>query len=313
MIYHEHPVRKFLPTLERREPVIKDYSATKLLKECPLKYFLRMVVGKKRVKSDMETIFGWGTAVHLFMEKLYLLNGDFKEAFAAALKHYKPPKIDDKFSHLDMARFAQTCKALYEFYQKEQENKMVEIVGIEQPFNVALPDGTHIGGRFDMLFTRNGRLMIRDWKTTTKQANWFIPSLNPNDQPTRYTYAASRLAGWSTENPIKGKVDGVEFVIIENQKPNKSNAHPPKIVTTLVSKSHHDLIGWERDQIQVYKMLDLYRAADIWPRHENNCSWCDYNSVCRQPTEAAMTWELNNNYVTDFWDHTREDAAKGDD
>lgn len=296
---------------ERKEALIKDHSATKLFKECPRKYFLRIVIGKKREDPALKTIFGFGTAVHSLMEQLYLTNGDFKVAFTHALKHYKPPKIDDKFAHLDIARLSQTCKLMYEFWQKEQENKMVEIVGIEQPFNVTLPDGTQIGGRFDLLFTRNGRLLVRDWKTTTKQAAWFIPSLNPNDQPTRYTYAASRLAGWGPENLIKGKVDGVEFVIIENQKPNKSNNHPPKVVTTVVSKSIHELLAWERDQIHTYKLIDLCRTLDVWPMHENNCSWCDYASVCRQPTEDSMAWELKNNYITEFWDHTLDADERG--
>jgi hypothetical protein len=259
----------------------------------------------------MRTIFGWGTAVHSFMEHLYLTNGDFKIAFAKAFVHLKTPTPDDKFAHLDVARFSQTCKLLYEFWQKEDSNPMVEIVGIEQPFNITLPDGQQIGGRFDLLFTRNGRLLVRDWKTTTKQAAWFIPSLNPNDQPTRYTYAASKLAGWSIEHPLKGKVDGVEFVVIENQKPNKSNNHPPKLVTTLVSKSHHDLIEWENDQMQTHKLMELCRTLDVWPKHENNCSWCDYASVCRQSAPGSMEWELKTNFLTDFWDHTKDADERG--
>lgn len=304
MLTEEHPNIRFLPQFERKEPLIKDSSNTKLWKDCPRKYFLRAVLGFKLPKTELKVIFDWGTAIHMLMEKLYETEGNFQVAFTEALKIYSAPPLDSKWKHLDIARFSQTCKLLYEYYQKDSANPMIEVVNVEAPFNLALPDGTQIGGRFDMLFTRNNRLMVRDWKTTTKQANWFIPTLNPNDQATRYVYAASKLAGWSSDNP-KGKVDGIEFVIIENQSPTKSDNKPPKISTSLISKSHHELAEWEADQMFVYKQMALSRQLDMWPKHENNCTWCDFKSVCRQQTEGAIAWELRNNFIVEHWDMNR--------
>lgn len=310
MLTREHPNRKFLPTLERREPLIMDHSATKIYKECPRKYFYRIVVGRKLVNPALKVIFDWGNSIHMFMEVLYEY-GDFQRAFTAALKIYSAPPPDSKWKHLDITRLGQSCKLLYEFYQKEVELGQVEIKGIEQPFNITLPDGTQIGGRFDQIFTRNGRLLVRDWKTTTKQTSWFLPALNPNDQATRYAYAASRLAGWSRENPGKGKIDGIEFVVIENQSPTKSDNKAPKLSTNLIPKSIHELLQWEEEQMFIYKQMELNRLHDVWPMHENNCNWCDYRSVCRQQTDGSREWELKSNYAVDFWDHTRE--TKGDD
>lgn len=310
MLVREHHNRRFLPTLERREPLILDHSATKVFKECPRKYFYRIVLGRKKSDTSLTVIFSWGNAIHMFMEKLYLTNGDFKAAFASALSIYTPPPLDSKWSHLTLDRLTLTCKLLYEFYQKEENSGMVEVKGVEQPFNLALPDGTQIGGRFDQLFTRNGRLLIRDWKTTTKQTSWFLPSLNPNDQATRYVYAASKLAGWSSENPVKGKVDGIEFVVIENQSPTKSDPKHPKLSVNLISKSHHELITWEYEQMFIYKQMELCRNEDVWPMHENNCNWCDYRSACRQQTDGGIEWELKSNFIVDFWDHTREEKKE---
>lgn len=309
MLVHEHPKRRFLPTLERREPLIKDHSATKIFKECPRKYFYRIVVGRKLHNPTLKVIFDWGNAVHMLMEKLYEYEGDFQRAFTVALKIYSPPPPDSKWKHLDIQRFGMTCKLLYEFYLAEQNAGQVEVKGIEQPFNITLPDGTQIGGRFDQIFTRNGRLLVRDWKTTTKQTSWFLPSLNPNDQATRYAYAASRLAGWSRETPARGKIDGIEFVVIENQSPTKSDNKAPKLSTNLIPKSIHELLDWELDQMFIYKQMEFCRQEDIWPMHEHNCTWCDYRSVCRQQTDGSREWELKSNYVVDFWDHTREDKT----
>jgi len=309
MLTEEHPTRRFLPQFERKEPLIKDHSVTKLWKDCPRKYFYRTVLGFKAPKEELRTIFDWGTAIHMLMEKLYESEGDFQLAFTAALKIYSAPPRESKWKHLDISRFSQTCKLLFEFYQKDVANPLNEVVNVEAPFNIALPDGTQIGGRFDMLRTNNGRLIVRDWKTTTKQASWFIPSLNPNDQATRYVYAASRLSGWTNDNP-KGKVDGIEFVLVENQSPTKSDQKPPKIATALISKSHHELIEWEEDQMFIYKQMALSRQLDMWPKHENNCTWCDFKTACRQQTDGAIAWELKTNFIVDFWDHTREDKTE---
>lgn len=310
MLTHEHPKREFLPMFERKEPLIKDHTATKLWKECPRKYFLRIVIGRTLAKQEMEVIFGWGNAVHMFMETMYLTEGDVQKSFVKALAIYKAPPMGSKWPHLTVERLGRTIKLLTEFYQKEKALGNVEVKGIEQPFNVELPDGTIIGGRFDMFFTRNDRPLIRDWKTTTKQANWFLPTLNPNDQVTRYVYAASRLAGWSSSNPTMGKIDGAEFVVIENQPPTKSDPKHPKVIAQLISKSHHELIEWEKDQMFIYKQMEFSRLHDIWPKHEGNCSWCDYRTVCRQQTPGGMEWELKSNFIQKFWDHTRSEEEK---
>jgi hypothetical protein len=283
-----------------------DHTATKVFKECPRKYFYRIVCGRVLDNSALADIFAWGSAVHRFAEDAWDGKG-MSTAFASGLQIYKTPKVDSKWAFLDIARFTKTCAALYEFYEKEEASGAVEIKGIEQPFNINLPDGTRIGGRFDQIFTRNGRLLVRDWKTTTQQTQWFQLTLNPNDQATRYAYAASKLAGWDPKDPVKGKVDGVEFVVIENQKPTKSDNRLPKISTIFISKSAHDLIGWEREQVFLYKQIDHCRSMDIWPMHENHCNWCDYASVCRQPTDSSREWKLKNDFKLSFWDHQTVD------
>ncbi len=308
MLVCDVPLQKFLPTLPRSEPLIKDHTCTKVFKECPRKYFYRIVLGYTLEDSKMAGIFAWGSAAHKFAEEIYQ-DKPFNVAFVEALKIFKQPAYDSKWNHLDAARFTSTCKELHALYTREKENGNVIIKGIEQPFNVLLPDGTRIGGRFDMLIERNGRPLVRDWKTTTKQTSWFALTLNPNDQATRYAYAASVLAGWNSSDPHRNKVDGVEFIVIENQKPTKSSPNNPKLSSQFISKSHEDLISWERDQMMVYKQIDLCRVLDVWPMHENHCDWCDYAVVCRQPTDASRAWKLKNDYQHRPWDHQKVDQA----
>lgn len=308
MLIQDVPTRKYLPTLERREPLIMDHSATKIFKECPRKYFYRMVCGFVQENPQLKVIFGWGNAIHKFEELAYQ-GLPFTKCLEGALLRYVSPEHTNKWSYLTVGKLAENCKILYEHAQKELASGMIEIKGVEQPFNATLPDGTQIGGRIDLLFTRMGRLVVRDYKTTSKQTQYFQLTLNPNDQATRYAYAASVLAGWSHDN-LNAKVDGIEFLVIENQAPTKKDNRTPKLTTIMVGKSAHDLLGWEQDQIQVYKMMALCREMDVWPMHENHCDWCDYAHVCRQPTDASKEWKLKQEFEVKFWDHQKVEQTK---
>jgi len=308
MLTRAHNNRRFLPTLERVEPVILDHSATKIYMECPRKYFYRIVLGRTLEDNKLKVIFDWGSAIHKFAECIYKGEG-FQKAFSEALKVYTPPSQNtpDRWNHLDTLRFGQTCKAIWEFYQKEMNDSRFAVEGVEQPFNLQLPESERVGGRFDMLFTRNGRLLVRDWKTTTKRTDYFTLGLNPNDQATRYCYAASTLSGWNSSSPTKNKIDGIEYIIVENQKPTKSTNHPPKVSAHFVNKTADDLMTWEREMVHLYKQMEFNRAADVWPQSPLNCGWCDYVHVCRHPTDSGRAYKLKSEFKFSPWDHQKVD------
>ncbi len=303
MLVREVPKRKFLPTLERSEPVTYDHTSTQYFKKCPRMYFYRMVLGRVAHKQDLEVIFGWGSSIHKFAEVLWL-NGSFDDAMRAALPIYVLPPKDSKWHYLDPLRFAQTCGELYKLYLKESTEKIIKVFNIEQSFNFDFPDGEQGGGRFDANMDWNGQLWVRDWKTTTKQANWFAMGLNPNDQATRYAYALSRLRGWSSENPVNSlKAAGVIFYVIQNLPGGKTASAKPVISHHMITKSLGDLLTWESEQLFIHKQIAFCRDNDVWPMYETHCGFCDYANICRQPSDASREYKLRTEYAYKPWDH----------
>jgi len=300
MLTEHVPKRKLLPTLDRAEPLIKDHTATAAFKQCPRKYFYRHVLGRVSMTQKNQQIFDWGSGIHKFCE-VYSETGDFDLAWIKGMRIFSAPKPDSQNKFLTADRFSETCKKLRDFLDKEKAEGYTKVIANEQPWNVDLPHSVQTGGRFDQLIQLGSKLWPRDWKTTTKQPNMFATNLNPNDQAIRYTYAISRLQGWSSENPDpKLKAEGIIYPIIYN-----ASSVGPKIEVHTVLFSNDQLIVWEREQIFLYKLMSICREQDEWPMHEGNCGWCDYVSICRAQTEKEMEYRLKNNFKYSPWNHMK--------
>lgn len=312
MLIHDVPTRKFLPTLPRSEPLIKDHTAVKEFMTCKRKYFYRMVLGRTAKKTDLSSIFAWGSAVHKFAE-LYSVNYDLQEATAAAYPIFqKPVAGKPAWEHLDLDRFMLTLNALRVFFDDERKAGYVKTLATEAPFNLELPDGNQIGGRMDAIIKYGGQTWVRDYKTTTKPINYFIPRLDPNDQATRYVYGMSRMMGWDSVNQQSAaKAYGIEFFIIQNLRPTESEKKKPVIERKNITKSHEQLVMFEREQMFIHRMMDMCREADEWPMEPTNCQWCDYAQVCRAATDASRVDRLKTQFLHEPWDHQKVEQEPG--
>ena len=293
--------RKFLPTLQRFEPEAMDHTATKEFKKCPRSYFLRMVLGRTSPEGKWASVFAWGSSIHKYLERLYE-DGDAGAAAQAALPIYKSP-TNPTFEWQTKERLLSTFAKLYKMYTEEKTNNVIRVEAIEQPFNITFPDGTPVGGRFDQVMKWNGRMWIRDWKTTSKQINYFKQGLEPNDQAIRYIYALSSLQFGQDEKGYPNKViDGVLFVAIYNTK-----TVGPEIQPVPSSRSLTQVKKWLDEQMFIHKQMQLCRENDVWPMHEVSCSFCDFRQVCTQPSDAAMENVLKTQYLLQPWKHEEVD------
>lgn len=302
MLTHKHNEPKFLPELSRLEPLVLDSTAAKEFKSCPRKYFYRIVLGRVPPQDVTPPWFTWGSALHKFYEILET------EGLAKALVYagtFKPNISEQykKFDFLDKTRFIQTVNLIVQENQKEKSGASLRVIATEQPFNVQLPDGSFIGGRFDQVLEWQGKIWIRDFKTTSKQKSYFQNSMDPNDQAMRYLYAAT-LMHMGEEAFLKGRViDGIIFLAIYNAK-----SVGPELYPVIFSKNATQLKKWVDQQMFINKYLNLCRETDNWPMNENrNCSFCEYAKVCRMPSEAGMVQILKNNYQLKPWDFNNVD------
>lgn len=293
--------RKLLPTFDRYEPENKDSTAVKCFKECPRKYFYRMVLGRTKPEGEWASVFSWGSGLHKFLEVLYE-TGDSGAAMHAAIPFWKPP-TKPTFNFQTKERFIENLVRLTSFYNEEKSRGNIEVIGIEQSFNVRFIDGHAIGGRFDQIIKSNGRITIRDWKTTSKMIKYWKTGLDPNDQAIRYIYAMSVLHFGQDENGYPNKViDGVTFVAIQNMKSVKGH-----IESTTIGKNLTQVKKWMDDQVHVHRMMDYCREHDAWPMHETNCGFCDYRIVCTQSSEGGMKHMLDTQFILSPWKHEEVD------
>lgn len=290
------PKRTFMSKYERHEPLIKDHTSVIAAKTCLRKYFYQIVIAK-RPKEDA-IYFAWGSAYHKFREILELTK-DLPKAMTAGAgvwqaKQGANPPVGHKFEFLTAERLIKSFTVAYEHWQEEKRQNRVEVLAVEQPFNVELADGSFTSGRVDQIVRWGGKIWGRDFKTSSKEGMFYSRSLEPNDQFTRYTFAESKLAG----EPVQGQIIEVLY---------NSKKEGPRISTYTAARSRYQLEQWEKENIHFNKIISLSRNEDVWPMQEVGCPFCPYHSVCKLPSEAAQMAQLDAEYVTRPWDNTTID------
>jgi len=324
MELEDHPVRIFMPKYNRYEPKIRDSTSIKSWKTCQRKYFYEIVLGF----SSRETppYFAWGSAYHKFREVLEVAYGfghgkpekfdDTKaaEAYVAAtqagLAYWKkhgreqPQDPKNKYAFMTTERLLKSFIEAFKHWSLEKKQGRIEVIAVEQAFNVQLSDGSSTSGRADQIVRWNGRLWGRDWKTTSKDTAFYTRQLEPNDQFTRYTLAEGKLSG--------EQIQGQFVEVLYNANATKNDTKGPKIIEFTTSRTPQQLAIFEREQIFINKQLELNRMYDIWPMHEPACPFCPFHSVCSRPTEAGMMAQLEQHFKIAPWDNTRVDERNAE-
>ena len=304
MEYALVPTRKFMPRFDRVEPKILDATAMNEYKDCPRRYFFKIVLGF--TPKETAVYFTFGTAYHKFREELELNKGDFKGALLRALAYWDKEQGDDppvgsgKWEFMTRLRLMQSCKFGFDQYTKEKEQGFIEVLSVEQPFNVELVPGSgeYTSGRFDQIIRRNGKVWGRDFKTTSKQLMYYERGLTPNDQFTRYTFAESLLTG--------ERVQGQLIEVLFNAKGTKAGTNSgPEIRTYIVSRTDFELADWLQNELFMRKTLQSSREADVWPMNEKGCTFCQFHSVCKMGNEGAQANKLMSEFVVREWDNTK--------
>lgn len=295
MELREHPNKKYMAKYDRHEPLILDSYAMQLAKMCFRKYFFTIVIA--RSSSDTPVYFAYGSSYHKFREILETSKGDFKLALLAALDYWDrhqgaDPPVGSKFDFMTKMRLMQSCKIAYDHWLKEKALGKIEVISVEQPFNIQLEGSDeYTSGRFDQIVRWNGKPWGRDFKTTSKEGVYYQRNLDPNDQFTRYTYAESKICG--------EKVHGQIIETLYNSK--KAG---PSITQYLSARSDYQLEDWKQDELMWRELLSKCREKDVWPKNEGHCIFCPFHSVCKMPSEGAQMAKLDAEFVERPWDNT---------
>ena len=299
---HPKPYR-FMTEFERMEPLILDHTAMIQAKACLRKYFFGIVLGMNP-RGPEAPYFSFGSAYHKFREVLeleYMAGNNatnFKLGLEAGLDYFdkatggKNPEVGGKFDFLTRERLMQSCVAAYKNWQKEKSNNKIQVLAVEQPFNIEVVPGSgeYTSGRFDQIVRWNGKVYGRDWKTSSKEGMFYSRGLTPNDQFTRYTFAEQALAGQ--------RVEGQIIQVLYNSKKKG-----PEITDYVASRSQWDLDDWRADEMFHRKTLDRAREEDRWPKQEHSCGFCQFHSVCKMPSEPSQRAKLKAEFTQRAWNN----------
>lgn len=303
---HPKPYR-FFAEFERFEPEVLDHTAVIAAKECLRKYFFQVVLGSTG-KGEQAPYFGFGSSYHKFREVLEIgflestnLDNKFNKvelyypkALTEAVSYYNkafPRGIaaGDKWDFLSIERLISSCKKSYEWWKTEKLAGKIEVLAVEQPFNIELYAGEYTGGRFDQIIRWHGKVYGRDFKTSSKEGAYYSRGIDPNDQFTRYTYSEQKLAGT--------RVEGQIIEVLYNSK--KAG---PVITPYVAGRSQWQLDDWEADEKFMRETISRAREQDRWPKQEHHCTFCQFHSVCKMGTEGAQKAKLRQEFNQKAWD-----------
>lgn len=251
-----------------------------------------MVLGRDTFQNKNQIILDWGSAYHKFREILELKG--YNEAMIFAM-NVKLPEIDPntKWGFLNQKRFLETCMKAADHAKAEKERGKIEVIAVEQPFNVQLDAqeaDLFIGGRFDQLVRFMGKIWDRDFKTTTKDKATFTQQRDPDDQAIRYIVGGSIMSGQALE--------GVMFEAVYNAKTVR-----PEIYTVNTSRNQYQKDQWIEHQVMNHRQLKVLRECDTWPMDmSGKCDWCPYHLVCKAGSQGSMESILRANYKLNPWD-----------
>lgn len=303
---------KMFPNLPRTEPKLRDSTAVTKYMECPRKYFYSMVLGYK--KTSQEPYFAFGNAYHKFREVLEIhwmadpqlsnsqdyIMAALERAMKYAKKHLVPGDKGTKWEFMNVDRVMKSCLKGAEHWLREKKEGRIEVIAIEQPFQIVLPDGEIIAGRLDQKIIRGGKPRGRDFKTSSQAPIYYSKGLSPNDQFSRYTFAENKLVGWDENDPNhRPPVEGQDIEVLFNTKTTG-----PAIETYPVNKSRHELMTWLKEQEFWHRMLSMSREEDRYPMNTKSCNFCEFHKVCAMSSETMQQSYLKNNFKHEPWDCT---------
>jgi hypothetical protein len=299
-------------TFNRVEPVYITHSAMDDFKKCPRRYFFSWVLGYK--SSVGNPIFAFGRAYHKFRETLSrkYLSKEYTDPNSPALfflshieaeklwqkeKPPAPPTNDykaKKWAFLDSGRLLEACKVAHAFWSKQMQSGVIQDIEIETPFTAHIKDDEHTSGRWDAIIKWSGKLWLKDHKTSTKDKSFFDRGLEPNDQASRYIYAAQQATNQ--------RIEGVVFEVMFHDASKK-----PTMFASMTSRTETQIKTWLDEQNYWLDALAYARNNDMYPQNETACTFCDFHIVCKGMNENMQTSILKGNlFKHEPYDSMRE-------
>lgn len=255
-------------------------------------------------------------------------------AFKTATKDWVDPPVEHKKGYLDLTRLRKTCEFSFANWLQEKEAGYIKVIATESPFQLELPgvwrcsgwrwcdylwyqedsptpnwmcpncgrplETRRFLGKLDQILEWNGRLWIRDFKTTSRKVD-FNKKYNPDHQFTGYTWAAQKLSNRS--------IDGAWIDIIYNTKTKGPESYP-----TLATRSAGDIEHWLEWIHDSFSEWESRIRSGIWPMNTTECDHfgeCTFREACNSGDWFAISTWLEAKTVHSVWDPLNPEDEEG--
>lgn len=249
---------KWRVTLPTFEPEVLDNSQIETFQRCPRKYLLRY--GLRRAPVGENYSIGFGLAYHKYREEVenFMIERDCNmndevhaEALSTAVAGFKQPPQGHKKEFLSIDRLVQSCNLARMRIEREQARGAIEVIKSEDSFDLFLPTSDErFGGRMDQIIMWNGRIWIRDFKTTSYMGKTYADQFDPNNQMSGYVWAGTQLSG----RPVQG-------VLIETVYNTKTRG--PDIKQFLSTRSEGQIEQWSATV--AHELTEIRKAWERMP------------------------------------------------
>lgn len=286
-----------------------DSTSLGLLKECPRKYFYKMICGWDRQRKSHHLVFGQllhtGLETYDKVSTELLADGiipdDAHEAAVfAAIDRIMRESVGyvpgEKKGKPDTAKTRENLIRVlvwyFETYGKDDNNKVVVLSNgkpaVELSFKVSVEHNLMLCGHLDKLVHFGKDIYVQDHKSTSStvtgaSAKTFFQSFNPSNQMSLYPLGAYLAYSIPVRGVIIDAIQiGVETIAFGRDITHRHTAQMEEFL----------------DSFYTYRRLaEHFTEANSWPMNETSCGnygGCEFRDICARSPQVRdkflATW-----------------------
>lgn len=294
-----------------KRPEVIDSSMLRDFVDCPSMFYLRHVLGLRKKIRDLQrqAPMDWGTLWHSVME-CWGRNHDIEMALAVVDDEWPDSVVAETDSH---GRSPERMKMIFLDYVKQfglSDLQDFVILRHEQFFDVHdVGEDLRWCGRIDRVErrTRNNKLLVRDFKTTSRMGTGWFEGHEFGFQLPGYNWAANHL---STERIDEVMLDVLYTLKSEHKFFRRTFRYGPERIAEWVANVRRVLA-------QINWMLDQHlEEPEKWIKNWNECTrygMCAFSDVHFIPaTGDTRLRVLASDYYEDRWNplqHSTEEEV----
>lgn len=304
-----HSFSTVLPNLQ----VVIDQTSLGLFKECPRKYYYRMIEGWTTRSSNVHLTFGicFHQACEAY-EHAKASGADHQAAVRAAVRValsdtwdkvlQKPWNSENK----DKNRYTLIRSVVWylDSVQRSRAKTLILADGkpaVEltfryqpqdpetgDPLTAITGEPIEFAGHLDSMVDLEGGKFISDRKTTSRRLGpEYFAAYTPDNQFSMYTHAGK----WAFQTDVIGVIcDAVQVT-----------SNYTRFEQQIIYRTPAHLWEWYADVKYYIGLMAVMAEQNRWPQNDKACFLCPYRPVCARPPNAREKW-LETDYVRSTWD-----------